>query len=100
MSPCNGVVKAELLLVDGHYGHNFPTACLNQGGNFSENVTQPNVSFQAWDYSFETENGIKQEARGEMRRVEDVDVIVMRGSYSYPGMFGTNVGPRLRESVC
>ena len=40
---------------------------------------------QAWDYSFETENGIKQEARGEMRRVEDVDVIVMRGSYSYPG---------------
>ena len=36
--------------------------------------------------SFEAENGIKQEARGEMRRVEDVDVIVMRGSYSYPGM--------------
>ena len=43
------------------------------------------IKLQGWDYSFETENGIKQEARGEMRTVNDVDVIVMRGSYSYPG---------------
>ena len=43
-------------------------------------------NLQAWDYSFESANGIKQEATGEMRRVDDVDVIVMRGSYSYPGM--------------
>ena len=45
----------------------------------------PVRDLQAWDYSFETENGIKQEARGEMKRVDDVDVIVMRGSYSYIG---------------
>merc|ERR1719507_2348607 len=45
----------------------------------------PTGKDQAWDYSFETENGIKQEARGEMKRVDDVDVIVMRGSYSYIG---------------
>ena len=42
----------------------------------------------AWNYAFEAENGIKQEARGEMRRVEDVDVVVMRGSYSYIGPGG------------
>jgi len=48
----------------------------------------PSGTDQGWDYSFETENGIKQEARGEMRTVNDVDVIVMRGSYSYPGPDG------------
>ena len=35
--------------------------------------------------SFEAENGIKQEAAGELRTVGDADVMVMSGSYEYTG---------------
>jgi hypothetical protein len=38
-----------------------------------------------WDYAFEGENGIKQEATGVMRSVGGSDVIVMKGSYEYIG---------------
>jgi len=38
-----------------------------------------------FDYSFEVENGIKQEAVGTMRIVDDVEVSVMEGSYSFIG---------------
>jgi len=38
-----------------------------------------------WDYAFETENGIKQEAVGEVRNIGDSNVMVMRGSYEYVG---------------
>merc|ERR1712038_433105 len=42
----------------------------------------------AFAYSFETENGIKQEAAGEMKVVDDSSVLVMRGSYEYIGADG------------
>jgi len=42
----------------------------------------------AFDYAFETENGIKQEATGTVRNVDDVDVSVMTGSYSFTGADG------------
>merc|ERR1719336_909310 len=41
-----------------------------------------------FDYSFEAENGHKQEAVGTMRRVDDTDVAVMKGSYEYIGSDG------------
>lgn len=41
-----------------------------------------------FDYSFEAENGIKQEASGTMRLVDDSEVAVMRGSYEYIGADG------------
>ena len=37
------------------------------------------------NHSFESENGIKQEAEVTMKRVDDSDVAVMRGSYEYIG---------------
>ncbi len=39
-------------------------------------------------YSFETDNGIRQAAAGEMRKVGEADVVVMRGSYEYVGEGG------------
>jgi len=42
----------------------------------------------AFDYAFETENGIKQEATGTVRNVDDVDVSVMTGSYEFIGADG------------
>ena len=36
-------------------------------------------------YSYETENEIQQSAEGELRQVDDSEVMVMRGSYSFPG---------------
>ena len=44
---------------------------------------QPGVD--DWNYAFETENGIKQEAAGEMKNIGDSTVMVMRGSYEYIG---------------
>jgi len=38
-----------------------------------------------FDYSFESANGIKQEAVGSVRSVDDNDVSVMKGSYEYVG---------------
>ena len=41
-----------------------------------------------FDYSFEADNGHKQEASGTMKRVDDTDVAVMKGSYEYVGADG------------
>jgi len=41
-----------------------------------------------FDYSFETANGIKQEATGTVKNVDDVDVSVMTGSYEFVGADG------------
>jgi len=38
-----------------------------------------------YHYSYETSNGIKQEVTGEMKVVDNTQIYVMRGSYSYPG---------------
>jgi len=40
---------------------------------------------RAYSYSFEAENGIKQEATGELRTVGDAEVMIMSGSYEYTG---------------
>ena len=45
-------------------------------------------SLNTWDYAFESENGIKQQAVGEMKTVGEDEVVVMRGSYSYIGADG------------
>ena len=42
----------------------------------------------AWNYEFESDNGIKQNAVGEMRSLGDSEVMVMRGSYEYIGVDG------------
>jgi len=52
------------------------------------NILNPPTIDPSFDYSFESENGIKQEAVGTMRRVDDSDVAVMKGSYSYIGVDG------------
>jgi hypothetical protein len=41
-----------------------------------------------FDYAFESANGIKQEATGSLRIVDDSEVSVMKGSYSYVGADG------------
>ena len=48
--------------------------------------SQPGVD--AWNYDFEADNGIKQNAEGEMKLVGDSEVMVMRGSYEYIGVDG------------
>ncbi len=48
----------------------------------------PPAETSVFDYSFESENGIKQEATGTMRLVDDTEVSVMKGSYSYIGADG------------
>eukprot|EP00095_Tigriopus_kingsejongensis_P012394 maker-scaffold1164_size58058-snap-gene-0.13 protein:Tk12394 transcript:maker-scaffold1164_size58058-snap-gene-0.13-mRNA-1 annotation:"transport protein sec61 subunit beta" len=52
------------------------------------NFNAPTSPEDEWDYAFETSNGIKQEARGEIRVVDNHPVVVMEGSYSYPGTDG------------
>merc|ERR1711874_782580 len=51
----------------------------------SQNFEGPNPEFR---YSFETENDISQSAEGNMKNVDGVDVVVMKGSYSYVGVDG------------
>merc|ERR1712123_97025 len=48
----------------------------------SQSFDGPNPEFR---YSFETENDISQSAEGSMKNVDGVDVVVMKGSYSYIG---------------
>ena len=48
---------------------------------------EPEVS-GAFRYAFETENDIKQSAEGSLRTVGDVEVVVMKGEYSYLGADG------------
>ena len=48
--------------------------------------SQPGVD--AWNYEFEAENGIKQNAAGEMKDIGDAVVMVMKGSYEYIGVDG------------
>ena len=48
----------------------------------------PPAETSVFDYSFESENGIKQEATGVMKTVDDNEVSVMSGSYSYIGADG------------
>ncbi len=43
---------------------------------------------RAFGYSFEAGNGIKQEAAGNIKRINDADVMVMSGSYEYIGSDG------------
>ncbi|XP_040581891.1 larval cuticle protein 65Ag1 [Lepeophtheirus salmonis] len=38
-----------------------------------------------FEYGFETENGIKQEAVGSMTRIGEEDVVTMKGSYEFVG---------------
>ena len=61
-------------------------------------VTQPPVAITKYEnsgvnngqyhYSYETENGISQDVSGEMKTVNDAQVYVMKGSYSYIGNDG------------
>ena len=47
--------------------------------------TQVN-NLDEWNYAFEADNGIRQEATGVMKAMDDGhEVIVMRGSYEYVG---------------
>lgn len=61
-------------------------------------VTQPPVAITRYEntgvnngqyhYSYEAENGISQDVSGEMKTVNDAQVYVMKGSYSYIGTDG------------
>ena len=44
-----------------------------------------------FNFEFETENGIKQTTQGETRTVDNEDVMVMRGAYSYVDADGQDV---------
>ena len=44
-----------------------------------------------YDFDFEAENGIKQSAQGELRTIDDAEVMVMKGSYSYVDENGEDV---------
>eukprot|EP00095_Tigriopus_kingsejongensis_P001250 maker-scaffold850_size89018-snap-gene-0.20 protein:Tk01250 transcript:maker-scaffold850_size89018-snap-gene-0.20-mRNA-1 annotation:"endocuticle structural glycoprotein bd-2" len=51
----------------------------------------PSAESQNYDFSFETENGIQQEASGEMKLIDNAEVMVMRGSYTYIDADGQDV---------
>ena len=44
-----------------------------------------------YDFDFEAENGIKQSAEGELKTIDDAEVMVMKGSYSYVDNNGDDV---------
>ena len=46
---------------------------------------------ETFDFDFESANGIKQSAEGEMKTVGDEDVMVMKGSYQYIDANGEDV---------
>ena len=48
----------------------------------------PTEEKHGFDYAFETANGIKTEATGEMKSYGDSTFLVMRGSYQYVGADG------------
>jgi hypothetical protein len=54
----------------------------------TRSLYNPPINSGAFDYSFETENGIKQETVGRMKKIGNVEVVVMRGSYEYIGADG------------
>ena len=44
-----------------------------------------------YNFDFEAENGIKQSAEGELKTIDDAEVMVMKGSYSYMDENGEEV---------
>ena len=44
-----------------------------------------------YDFDFESANGIKQSAQGELKTVDDAEVMVMKGSYQYVDSNGEDV---------
>ena len=46
---------------------------------------------EKFDFEFEAENGIMQTGQGELRIIDDAEVVVMRGSYSYIDSNGQDV---------
>ena len=44
-----------------------------------------------YNFDFEAENGIKQSAEGELKTIDDAEVMVMKGSYSYMDANGEEV---------
>ena len=59
----------------------------NDSAGFFARSSPPSNAFDC-NCSFEAENGIKQEATGELRTVGEADVMVMSGSYEYTGADG------------
>ncbi|TRY61022.1 hypothetical protein TCAL_07449 [Tigriopus californicus] len=66
----------------------FPSASTNNPAIVRSNFNAPTSPEDEWDYAFETSNGIKQEARGQIRIIDNKPVVVMEGSYSYTGPDG------------
>jgi len=55
---------------------------------FVRNILNSPAADPSFDYDFESENTIQQSAVGTMKVVDDTEVVVMRGSYSYVGPDG------------
>jgi len=91
------------LTKDSGYGLSSSQDRLASGSSLSSRVVTPSVTSAPvailrsensgvnngrYHYSYEAENGISQDVSGEMKTVNDAQVYVMRGSYSYIGTDG------------
>merc|ERR1712088_592873 len=79
--PATAVVKSDVLAatrVD-------PIAIVRSVLNAPDTVR---AAKDGWDYSYEAANGIKQEATGTLRQIDDSRVSVMQGSYEFVGADG------------
>lgn len=45
----------------------------------------------SYQFAYETGNGISADAKGELKKVGDVDALVVTGEYSYPGENGEKI---------
>ncbi|CAH0627160.1 unnamed protein product [Chrysodeixis includens] len=45
----------------------------------------------SYQFAYETGNGISADAKGELKKVGDVDALVVTGEYSYPGDNGEQI---------
>eukprot|EP00095_Tigriopus_kingsejongensis_P011777 maker-scaffold119_size336447-snap-gene-1.12 protein:Tk11777 transcript:maker-scaffold119_size336447-snap-gene-1.12-mRNA-1 annotation:"pupal cuticle protein 20 precursor" len=57
----------------------------------SSNYNTPTADSPNFDYAFATENGIQQQVEGQLKRIDNDDVMVMKGSYSYTDVDGREV---------
>lgn len=47
-----------------------------------------NIGIDGYNFAYETSNGISHQEVGELKKVENEDVVVVRGSYRYIGNDG------------
>ncbi|XP_040581873.1 uncharacterized protein [Lepeophtheirus salmonis] len=100
--PAEDVKKRDIPLNSYGIGSTSNSYSNNNAGYNSFQSNRPNIKILSsnynapgtldgssnFDYSFESENGIRQQAVGKTKVIGDTEVVVMKGSYEYVGPDG------------